>query len=646
MLRQAVSSGQLLTAIEIARDGLSRFGKTKVLQQQLALALAQTGALDAAQEVLREVAKDADQNGETLSLFGRVQKELWRRAHSAEEAAMAAQKACKFYGDAFAQSENYYPGINLAFMLAACGELAKAKEVARKVEKLCRAEIAKAEGKKVDGWLLATLAEALVHQGDTTEAAQYYRKASSVFEGRWRDLASMRRQAHEILRFEQSRNEAPSSSWTDFAAIRRRAREWMNGPQPADWLDRCFQFPSVVVFSGHMIDQPGRTTPRFPPEREAEVREAIRLHLLNVKAGAGYSSAACGADIIFCECLLEMEAKVNLVLPCSVEAFKRQSVSIGGPDWERRFHHVLANAQFVTSTTPSGLAVSAPQASSRVGLMYANRVATGLAALHARALDLEFQALAVWDGHLNGQLGGTSSVIEDWKRCGVPAHIIRIDPPPGDGPGRETSVAPLAEEPAEVRQDIKAMLLVEVVNFTHIAETQMPAFVEHFKGGIAEEMTKLGARPAVAESWAGIHYFSYDDLEAAGRFALAIRDRVVHTRWQDHGLPATLGIRMVLHAGPVFTFMDPALQRVTCVGSHVNRAARIEPVTPRGQIYVTQEFAALCGAAGTSSLSFEYLGYLRTTTMFEDAALYRLDHAVDGDAPPATNGKSAVAARG
>ena len=38
--KQAVSSGQLLTAIEVARDGLSRFGSDRMLQQQLALALA------------------------------------------------------------------------------------------------------------------------------------------------------------------------------------------------------------------------------------------------------------------------------------------------------------------------------------------------------------------------------------------------------------------------------------------------------------------------------------------------------------------------------------------------------------------------------------------------------------------------------
>ena len=305
MVQQSASSGQLLTAIEVARDGLSRFGGGKTLQQQLAMALAQTGALDAARKVLGDILRESSKDEETLCLLGRVYKEMWRHAAVPGEADEAIHQACKYYGDAFALKESYYPGINLAFTLAAAGERAKAEQCARKVAKQCRAELEQAGGTRgwlgklmdselelpegpIDGWLVATLAEALTHLGETKEATRYYKHASDTFKGRWRDLASMRRQAREILRF--------------------------NG-QPQEWLDACFEFPSVVVFSGHMVDAAGRPMPRFTPDMEPAVREEIRAHLRQVKAGFGYSSAACGGDIIFCECLLEMDAKVNLVLP-------------------------------------------------------------------------------------------------------------------------------------------------------------------------------------------------------------------------------------------------------------------------------------------------------------------------------------------
>jgi hypothetical protein len=169
--RKSASAGQLLTAIEVARDGLKRYGQNRVLQQQLALALAQTGALDGAREVLGELIAESATDEETLPLLGRVHKELWRRAHDPAVAADAIQQSCKFYGNAFAIREAYYPGINLAFTLAAAGELKKAGEIACKVEKICRTQI-KETPDKVDGWLLATLAEALTYQGANSAAAE------------------------------------------------------------------------------------------------------------------------------------------------------------------------------------------------------------------------------------------------------------------------------------------------------------------------------------------------------------------------------------------------------------------------------------------------------------------------------------------
>lgn len=620
MVRRSVSAGQLLSAIEVARDGITRFGPTRPLQQQLALALAQTGALSASKELLIRISGESARNEETLSLLGRVHKELWRRAVDPAEGAEEVREACAYYREAFALYDNYYPGINLAFTLAAAGEMEEAEAVARKVVQICRKEIERAEGKP-DGWLLATMGEALIHLGEMSEAADFYRKAAASFQGRWRDLASMRRQGRETLRFRRERDASAPESWTNFESIRRRARAWFRGPEPGEeWLEQCFDVPSVVVFSGHLLDEPGRPVPRFPAHAEPTVREALRLQLLQFKAGFGYSSLAAGADIIFCELLLEMEAKVNLVLPCSVEAFKRQSVNYAGPEWEKRFHHVLANSNSVVVANPTGFST---QAAAPIELVYASRIATGLAGLQAQSLDLDLRTLAVWDGVDHRRPGGTASQIRDWKQQGLTPTIVSAGIPPAP--------APVAAPPAPakggiaIKHEIKAMLFANVVNFQQITEPQMPAFVEHFKGAIGKLLKQGLVPPVVAESWAGVHFFVYDEVEDAARVALALRDMAKQTSWAEHGLPKDLGVRIVLHAAPVYAFVDPTLDRLTCAGSYVNRAARIEPVTPRDQVYATQEFAALCGTRRTSNIGFEYLGYLRTTTLFEDAALYRLD---------------------
>ena len=634
--KQAVSAGQLLTAIEVARDGLARFGSDKMLQQQLALALAQTGALDAARETLAELLKEpeAAKDEETLSLLGRVQKEVWRRASDPAAGTEALQLSCKYYGDAFAVKESYYPGINLAFTLAALGKLDEARTCAAKVEKYCRIELGQSL-EKPDGWLMATLAEALTHQGATAEAAKYYKQAAEKFAGRWRDQVSMRRQAREIIGFYAKKREESRHHWYDVASIKQRVREAIGqSKQGLEWLDQCFTFPTIVVFSGHMIDQAGRPEARFPAEREGAVRDAIRAHLKTIQPGFGYSSAACGADIIFCEIMLELEAKVNLVLPCPVDTFKRQSVSFGGPQWEERFHHVLAHANTTLIASPADFGAGENDPASTMGLVYANRVLTGLAVLQAQALDFELKALAVWDGAPATRPGGTGDLVAEWSTRQLKPHVVHpangasTSPaaPNPSAPTVKVGEIPVGPQPIAIRHEIKAMLFAEVINHKKIGERMMPHFIREFKATLAAAIAKLpGAKPVVAESWGKSLYFVFNELPDAAHFALELRDLILRTSWAERGLPSDLGVRMVLHAGPVFAFHDPVLGREACVGAHVNRAARIEPITAPGQVYASQEFAALCSAEDLSAVSFEFLGRLRTARLFEDAPLYRLD---------------------
>lgn len=617
-VRDAVSAGQLLTAIDIARDGLRRFGDSVPLKQQLALALAQTGALAAAREVLDDLRQGAVSDEETLCLFGRVQKELWRQEPTSAQGTEALQQACVAYTEAFAKNEAYYPGINLAYTLAAMGEAKKADECARKVAKQCKAEIAKAGG-ETNGWLSATLAEALTHQGATAEAAKYYAQAVKLFPGRWRDLASMRRQAREIIAFNPETRSTANAGWRGMLSFRK------GDETPGAWLEECFEFPSVVVFSGHMVDAVGRPGPRFPAGDEAKVKEQIRAELVRLRPGFGYSSAACGGDIIFCECLLEMGAKVNLVLPCPVDAFRRQSVSIAGPDWERRFHHVLGNSNTCLIANSSAYATTDADVASSMALVYANRIVTGLAILQAQSLDVELHALALWDGAPGDGAGGTSSVVAEWEARSIKPKLITI--------GTQTSAVapPVAREippPPKiptVPQQIKAMVFAEVANYKKVTEAQMSAYVHEFKGAVAQLLASSSAAPLAAESWGGTNYFVYDGLMDASRFALDLRDMMAVTKWAERGLPGDLGVRIVLHAGPVFSFVDPVSKRPAFVGSHVVRAAQVSPVLPPNQVHATQEFAALCGHAGVAGLHFAFMGRLPMTRLFEDAPLYRLD---------------------
>src|SRR5437016_2342482 len=92
----------------------------------------------------------------------------------------------------------------------------------------------------------------------------------------------------------------------------------------------------VVLFSGHMIDAPDRSKPRFPPELEPRVANAIGEKLAELDVGnedVGISGAACGADILFAEAGAGRGLVLRVYLPFEENTFLEKSVEFADHDW-------------------------------------------------------------------------------------------------------------------------------------------------------------------------------------------------------------------------------------------------------------------------------------------------------------------------
>jgi class 3 adenylate cyclase len=98
--------------------------------------------------------------------------------------------------------------------------------------------------------------------------------------------------------------------------------------------------------------------------------------------------------------------------------------------------------------------------------------------------------------------------------------------------------------------------------------------------------------PLFQNTWRDGLYIVFSTVADAGRFALKLAKRVSEIDRDSVGLPKDMTLRISLPAGPVYRYKDQIIDKFNYIGSHVNRAARIEPVTPPGQIYVTDAFAA------------------------------------------------------
>src|SRR5690348_5817572 len=122
----------------------------------------------------------------------------------------------------------------------------------------------------------------------------------------------------------------------------------------------------IVVFSGHMIDDPavrgpGKAKPaRFPPEKiEAAARE-IRKRLDKVGAAAGdlgSCGGASGGDLLFAEACLERGMRIELHLARAQNEFLAESVTFADPDrrWERRFTHATEHPGSTVLVMPEEL---------------------------------------------------------------------------------------------------------------------------------------------------------------------------------------------------------------------------------------------------------------------------------------------------
>lgn len=587
-----LKSGAALMAYDTLVEGLRRYPTDARLRQQTALALARTGASRLANEILRVLAGEGHRDEETLGLLARTHKDLWADSDDEDERRRHLRLAFEHYRDAYTASSGYWSGINAATMALLLDRRDEAEALARRVREQCLSLYARETRRGNVYWVLATLAEAALLLGNWTEAEERYAEAATFVDRRYGDLASTRRNARLIVRHLQA-----------------------DGSR----IDACLRIPPVVVFAGHLIDRPGRAEPRFPPALEPAVRSAIRERLRPIRAGFGYSSAGCGGDILFLECLRELNAETHVVLPYDRDQFLHDSVDIvPGGDWGARYARQLAGAKDVITASEHRMAEGG------MSFEYGFLMLDGTAGVRADELDTDLVCLALWDGKPGDGPGGTAAAVERWRNGGRQPQIIDLS----EILARERSpvvVRPLAEQalptwarPADLPAagsgqaafdpEIMGLLFADVSGFSKLSEEEIPLFVRHFLGTVAAELAASPWTPIMTNTWGDGLYFVFDSVRSTGEFALALCEVVRAIDWKAKGFQHDLSLRIGLHAGPVYACVDPVTKRPNYIGAHVSRAARIEPITPPGEVYASGAFAALARSEQIKEFICAYVG--------------------------------------
>jgi class 3 adenylate cyclase len=607
MAERLLRMGEPLLAYNEVQQALESDPADFRLRQLQGLALTRSGALHRANEVLTSLREDGCTDAETTGPLARTHKDLALAARNPEDYERHLLAAYEIYEAAYqdavardAVSEAYYTGINAATMALLRRRVGHARKIAAEVECLCRRALGATSGDITEEyWPRATLAEAALILGDLDVAQRRYSEAAALAGTNYGDLSSTRHQARILL---------------DHLQIN------------LSWLDEAIRVPPVLVFTGHMIDAPGRDEPRFPLHMVDEVRGRIRSKIGKLRPSAAYGSAACGADILCLEVVRELGGELHIVLPFPADQFRSTSVELRRQgDWGQRFQRLLdcATEVMVISEKPPPSGVSTFE--------YANLVMTGLARLRSQVLDTRLHGLAVWDGTVAGDVGGTSSVVDMWRRYGVSTEQVNPCPDaersvPQRGskrPGVTPAMKSAKKEPG-FQYAMRTMLFADAVGYSRLSEGQVPLFFEHYLGTIASYNEISRHSPEHIETAGDGMYMVFKDAHAAGHYALELSELIASRDWHALGLPADLSVRIGLHCGPVFIGRDPITGAPLYTGIHTSRTARIEPITPPGQVYASSAYAAVAAARCMEGLRFSYIGRTQLAKHYGALPLYHV----------------------
>jgi tetratricopeptide (TPR) repeat protein len=406
-------------------------------QTQLGLVLGRLGKVQDAKVHMTRVAEQYAQDTEAQGILGRIYKDLWRlewkdlptveeRQQQAIATSSYVATAIRNYNLATRRHFDYYNGINvvsfvklLEHLKTATGDEPVDPEVngladLNAVVRFAAQNVLDSAGGDGDDavWAPATLGELELVAGDADKARRYYRDAANAPGTTYFQINSM---LEQVYLFESLglRPEAVSAVKKVLEQRRSVLEQRIGGLKKSDP-----RFKKVIVFSGHMIDKPGRAEERFPPRKEGIVRERIAKQLENWNVGAGdlaICGGARGGDILFAELCADRGAEVWLFLALPEAEFLEESVRLPDSDWEQRFFALRDRPEVKVAVQTERLK-SAPKGTSvfsRANLWMMNTA-------RVEANDPKnLYAVVVWDEKQTGDgPGGTSDFASRVKKLG------------------------------------------------------------------------------------------------------------------------------------------------------------------------------------------------------------------------------------
>lgn len=176
----------------------------------------------------------------------------------------------------------------------------------------------------------------------------------------------------------------------------------------------------VFLFSGHMIDAPGRPLPRFPADKEDIAAARIGEALAALAAGPGdlaVAQGAAGGDILFGEACLARGVSLQMLLPLPEPEFIATSVlpCCAGESWRARYLALRGRLALPPRILPDALGPLPRDREGKPGDPYERCNRWLLYTAVAQGPD-RLRFICLWDGGGGDGAGGTAHMVKEVAR--------------------------------------------------------------------------------------------------------------------------------------------------------------------------------------------------------------------------------------
>jgi len=250
---------------------------------------------------------------------------------------------------------------------------------------------------------------------------------------------------------------------------------------------------------------------------------------------------------------------------------------------------------------------------------YGSKVTMGMARLRARHLNSSALQVAIVESTSATTLSGSD--IGDWQATGGYSAVVTA------GSLKRPKMPPAPPLRSRIERNTSGLMFMDYPGFAALDEQVLPLFYDEVMVRVAKVLKRYEGAIRETNSWGDAVFVVFDDAPSAAGAALDMCERFREVDCAALGVPEGTAMRLALHYGPTYVGYDPVRRETAHFGTEVSRAARIEPVTPSGSVYVTESFAAVLEMEAAGRFLCNYVGKVSLAKGYGVFPLYGLTRA-------------------